>query len=168
MGTTKQTAKANFEKTPRKEAVKMALELQTELDKICNKATVAGSIRRGKEEIGDIDIVVIPKNLDTFYDDVKKIIEFEYGAKKKVFGMYHGRPINIFITNEESWGAQLMTATGPAHYNIRKRSLVKKRGYLLNEYGLFDRESNEYIVGATEKEIYEFLGWTNRPPNERK
>ena len=72
------------------------------------------------------------------------------------------------MTDDKSWGAQLMTATGPANYNIRKRFLVKRKGLRLNEYGLFDRESGDYLVGRSEKEIYEYLGWTNRKPSERE
>lgn len=83
MSKTKATAKANFEKTTYNEAIDTAIELQTELKKICSKTQIAGSIRQRKELIGDIDIVVLPKDLETFYDDVKEIIEFDYGATKK-------------------------------------------------------------------------------------
>ena len=100
MSKTKSTAKANFEKTERSVAVNLSLKLTTELRKICKKVTVAGSIRQGKDMIGDVDVVVIPTNTSTFYDDVKNIIEFEYGGKKKIFGMYEGRPINILTLSD--------------------------------------------------------------------
>ena len=168
MSTKKLSAKANFEKTSRKDAVSIALQLQNDLNKICTKTTVAGSIRQGKEMVGDIDIVVIPKDSDTFYDDVKSIIEFEYGATKKVFGMYKTRPINIFITDTESYGACLYQCTGPTMYNVHKRQLAKHKGFKLNEYGLFNRETNDKVAGDTEQSIFDALEWTYREPTERK
>ena len=127
---------------------------------------VAGSIRRGAEEIGDIDIVVIPKKV--FQKRVEEVIEVTSSGKRKIYGNYKGRSINFFITDEKSWGACLMTATGPARYNIRKRFLVKRKGLLLNEYGLFDRKTKEFLVGNTEGDIYKYLGWTHRSPGERE
>jgi DNA polymerase (family 10) len=168
MSKTKATAKANFQKTTRSEGVEVALQLQNELNKISIKTTVAGSIRQGKEMVGDIDIVVLPKDLDTFYDDVKDIIEFEYGATKKIFGMYKDRPINIFVTTNESYGACLYQCTGPALYNIHKRRLAKTKGFKLNEYGLFNRETNEQVAGDTEQSIFETLGWNYKEPKDRK
>jgi DNA polymerase (family 10) len=164
---TKTTAKANFKKTSYNEAIDTAIELQTQLKQICTKTQIAGSIRQRKELIGDIDLVVIPKNLDTFYDDVKQIIEFDYGATKKVFGLFKGRPINLFITTEDSYGACLYQCTGPALYNIHKRKLAKNKGFKLNEYGLFNRDTNEKVAGESEKSIFEALGWNYKEPNER-
>lgn len=168
MSNKKATAKANFEKTSLAEGVKVANQLESDLNKICSKVTTAGSIRQGKEKVGDIDIVVIPKDTDTFYDDVKQVIDFEYGATKKIFGMYKDRPINIFVTTNESYGACLYQCTGPALYNIHKRQLAKKKGFKLNEYGLFNRETNEQIAGNTELSIFEALGWSYKEPTKRK
>ena len=61
-----------------------------------------------------------------------------------------------------------MTSTGPAQYNIRKRFLVKRKGLKLSEYGLFNRDSGEYISGRTESDIYVSLGWSIKCPTERK
>ena len=148
------------------EAQDMAADLIGELAPHFTKALVAGSIRRGKEEIGDIDIVLIPK--DTLFDHIDDIIEVTSGGQKKIYGTYRGRPINLFLTDTKGWGAQLMTATGPAQYNIRKRFLVKRKGLKLNEYGLFTADTGEYLAGKTEKDIYEYLGWTHRGPEERE
>lgn len=167
MSKTKATAKANFEKTPRKEAVNLSLKLTTLLRTICRKVTVAGSIRQGKDEIGDVDIVVIPKNTETFYEDVKKMIEYEYGGAKKIFGMFDGRPINIFVTTPDSFGACLYQSTGPAKYNIQMRGMAKRKGFKLNEYGLFDRDTNEMIAGNTENSIFRAMKMTYKDPSER-
>jgi len=153
-------------KVPHKEASKMAGEIINEIDCFVDTLQVAGSIRRGAEEIGDIDIVVIPKT--GFRERVEKLIEVTSSGKRKIYGNYKGRPINFFITDEKSWGACLMTATGPAKYNIRKRFLVKRKGLLLNEYCLFDRKTKEFLAGRTEADIYKYLGWTHRSPCERE
>ena len=168
MSNKKATAKANFEKTTLAEGVKVAEQLENDLNKICTKVKTAGSIRQGKEMVGDIDIVVIPKDTETFYDDVKELIDFEYGATKKIFGMYKDRPINIFVTTNESYGACLYQCTGPAIYNIHKRQMAKRKGFKLNEYGLFDRETNVQVAGHTEQSIFEYLEWDYKEPNKRK
>jgi DNA polymerase (family 10) len=149
-----------------KEAQKLGNELTKELSPYIEKSMIAGSIRRECEEIGDIDIVIIPK--ESLFDNIDNIIDVTSGGQKKIFGEYKGRPINLFFTDEKSWGAQLMTSTGPAQYNIRKRFLVKRKGLKLSEYGLFDRNSGEYISGRTETDIYVSLGWSIKCPTERK
>jgi len=149
-----------------KEAQKLGNELVNELSPHIEKSIIAGSIRRECEDIGDIDIVIIPK--ESLFDHIDNIVEVSSGGQKKIYGEYKGRPINLFLTDETAWGAQLMASTGPAQYNIRKRFLVKRKGLKLNEYGLFNRESGEYIVGKTENEIYQWLGWSCKSPLERK
>jgi len=169
MSKTKSTAKANFEKTSREAALEVANRLQSEIAEFCDRFAIAGSIRQGKEMVGDIDMVIIPKTpVDEFIARIKEKIEFEYGGTKKLFGMYMGRPINIFITNEDSYGACLYQSTGPAMYNVHKRRMAKSKGFKLNEYGLFNRETGEKVAGETEESIFEVLGWSYREPTERK
>ena len=152
-------------KIKHKEASKLAGEIINEIRPLVETFQVAGSIRRGAEEIGDVDIVVIPK--EGFREKVEEIIDITSSGKKKIYGNYKGTPINFFLTEDKSWGACLMTATGPAVYNIRKRFLVKRQGLKLNEYGLFKVSSGEYLAGKTEKDIYDYLGWANKTPCER-
>ena len=153
-------------KIKHKEASKLAKEIIDEIRPLVETFQVAGSLRRGADEIGDIDIVVIPK--EGFIEKVENLIEITTNGKRKIYGTYKGTPINFFITEEKSWGACLMTATGPAVYNIRKRFLVKRKGLKLNQYGLFNAKSGEYLAGKTEKNIYDYLGWSNTTPSERK
>ena len=150
-----------------KKAKAIASEIMDKLEPHFTKALITGSIRRGMDEIGDIDIAVIPK--DTLKDNVGDIMELSTKiGKKQIFGTFKGRPINLFLTDKQSWGAQIMAATGPARYNIRKRFLVKRKGLKLNQYGLFNAKSGEYLAGKTEKDIYNYLGWSNTVPAERE
>ena len=74
---------------------------------------------------------------------------------------------NIFFTEHDSWGTAMMYTTGPQRYNIRKRYLVKRMGYKLNQYGLYNKEG-EKIAGPTETGIYEALGWEWCEPEDRE
>ena len=58
--------------------------------------------------------------------------------------------------------------TGPAKYNIQMRGQAKRKGFRLNEYGLYNRESGEYVAGTTERSIFEALGLEYEAPTERK
>ena len=126
MSKKKSTAKANFAKTSRKDALVIGAKLEQALYPLCELVTLVGSIRQGKEMIGDIDIVVIPKIAPVeFLEKCKDIIEYEYGGKKKIFGMFMGRPINIFVTQLSDYGACTLQMTGPAKYNIQMRGQAK-------------------------------------------
>lgn len=169
MSKLKSTAKANFEKTSREAALEVANKLESAIQEYCEKIIVAGSIRQGKEMVGDVDIVIIPKPpVEEFIEKIKETIEFEYGGKKKLFGMFMGRPVNIFITNAESYGACLYQSTGPAMYNVHVRQCAKRKKFKLNEYGLFDRDTDVKVAGDTEESIFEALGWEFKEPTERK
>lgn len=169
MSKTKSTAKANFEKTTREDALIVADLLQKAIIGFCDECVVAGSIRQGKEMVGDVDIVIIPKTpVDEFIAKIKETIEFEYGGKKKLFGMFMGRPVNIFITTAESYGACLYQSTGPAMYNVHVRQVAKRKKFKLNEYGLYDRDTDVKVAGDTEESIFEALGWKYKEPTERK
>ena len=168
MSKTKSTAKANFEKTSRETAMEIAWDLTQEIQSFCENMQIAGSIRQGKEMVGDVDIVIIPKPpVAEFIAKIKEKIDFEYGGTKKLFGMYKGRPINIFITTRESFGACLYQSTGPALYNVHMRQTVKSKGMKLNEYGLFNRQTGEKIAGSTEEGIFEALGIKYVEPEKR-
>ena len=169
MSKKKSTAKANFEKTPRAEALPNAEALNKKLSEFCHTVTVAGSIRQGKDMVGDIDVVVIPKiDPADFLEKCKSIVEYEYGGQKKIFGMFMGRPINIFVTSEESYGACMYQMTGPMQYNLRMRMCAKRKGFKLNEYSLYNRESGAYVAGRTEGDIFTAMGLTYRTPEQRR
>ena len=169
MGTKKATAKANFEKTTIDEAMVVAVELSNRIQDYCERIEIVGSIRRNKDMVGDIDMVIIPKTpVDEFIDKIKQTIEFDYGGKKKLFGMFMGRPVNIFISTVESFGACIYQTTGPALYNVYVRRRAKQKGLKLNEYGLFTRETNEKVAGETEESIFETLGWDYIEPTQRQ
>lgn len=129
-----------------------------------------GSLRRGKADVGDIDIVI------TSGLGVSEVGEFVgtsdvSGSKKRIDFTYdhEGTPVRINIwtcPDPQGFGAMLLATTGPQVYNIRLRASAKKRGMKLSEKGLFDA-SGRLLAGETESSIQETLGVRLRKPEER-
>jgi DNA polymerase/3'-5' exonuclease PolX len=120
------------------------------------KYEVCGSYRRNSPDVGDIDILVTGSELDqNFNDKLKKLkVKIDWSGSDKVGFQLDGIHVDIKHVPEESWGAGLLHHTGPWGFNIKCRSLAKKKGWILNEYGLYDRDDREIIAKAkTELEI---------------
>jgi len=88
-------------------------------------------------------------------------------GEKKTQIIVDGVKVDIKVSNPEGIGAALLYFTGPSGYNIGMRRSAKSRGLKLNEYGIWNRDTNEYLGGATEEEIYDVLGKTYKPPEKR-
>ena len=160
------------ERMTRAEAEGLATKMINLLQPYADSIDVCGSYRRGREDPGDLDIVVILKPRVTLPEVVENL-EGEYTAvnwagEKKTQMVIDGVKVDIRTTTPRAKGAALLYFTGPAGYNIGIRRSAKSRGMKLNEYGIFDRETNEYLGGSTEEEIYEILGKNFRPATERK
>jgi len=143
-------------------ALPMARNIIEELKtlKEVKNISVAGSLRRMEETIGDIDILAISSNpkkvMDKFTNlkDVNRILA--KGETKSMVSLENGIQADIRVLDEKSYGAALQYFTGNKGHNIRLRELAIKKGYKLNEYGLFKKD--KYVCGRTEKEIYNKLG----------
>jgi len=138
--------------------------------------SVAGSTRRRKETIGDVDFLVavkdatdkyvVEKIMNTFVsmDDVVKVVG--KGETKSSIKTKQGLDMDLRLVKESSFGAALQYFTGSKEHNIALRRIAIKQGYKLNEYGLFRGERR--IKGETEEEIYEKLGMEWIPPELRE
>ena len=135
------------------------------------KVTIAGSLRRGKKTIGDIDIVVCAKSvfgkkIIDFFVAMPEVEEvFAKGTTKALVKLKSGLDADLRVIPEESYGAALNYFTGPKDHNIGLRQLALKKGYKLNEYGLF--KGSKQIAGKTEEEIYKALGLSYVEPEDR-
>ena len=122
--------------------------------------SVAGSLRRMEETIGDIDILAISSNPKKVMDKFTSLKEVNRilakGETKSMVNLENGMQADIRVLDEKSYGAALQYFTGNKGHNIRLRELAIKKGYKLNEYGLFKKD--KYVCGRTEKEIYNKLG----------
>ena len=134
------------------------------------KVSVAGSVRRMKETIGDADFLVVsdnPSNVMSFFvsmPDVTDIIN--KGETKSSVKLKTGMDADIRVLQEESFGAALQYFTGSKDHNIALRRIAQERGLKLSEYGLF--QTNEQIAGKTEEDVYEKLGLQWIPPELRE
>lgn len=127
------------------------------------RVNLAGSIRRRKPTIGDIDILITVKGdnesvLDFFtgMDQVDAVLS--RGERKSTVVLNNGVQADLMIIEPETYGAALQYFTGNKAHNIKLRNLALDGGWKLSEYGLVERESNELIAGETEEEIYKSLG----------
>lgn len=134
------------------------------------RVVVAGSYRRRRETVGDLDILVtaaqgvsVGKKLAD-YENVANVLA--RGPTRTSVVLRSGLQIDLRVVPEESYGATLLYFTGSKAHNIALRNIANERGWKLNEYGLFDGERR--IAGATEEEIYAKLGLAYVPPELRE
>ena len=160
------------ERMTRPQAEALATKMIGLLQPSCEFIEVCGSFRRGREDPGDLDIVVILKPRETLPKIVEDLEEehtaVNWLGEKKTQIIVDGVKVDIRVTTDRAKGAALLYFTGPAGYNIGIRRAAKSRGMKLNEYGIWTRDTNEYLGGATEEEIYEILGKNFRPATERR
>jgi DNA polymerase (family 10) len=135
---------------------------------------VAGSLRRGKETIGDVDILC---DASEGHKVIKAFTVIQQVAQLLVSGDTKGSvlvglpqggqmQVDLRVVSAESFGAALQYFTGSKEHNIRLRELAVKKGWKLNEYGLFD--GDKQIAGRTEEEIYRQLDMPLIPPELRE
>jgi DNA polymerase/3'-5' exonuclease PolX len=132
---------------------------------LSNRTEIAGSIRRKSTSPDDIDIVLIPKDVEKVKNRIKKIGEIESSGDKSIQARIKGIDTDIYFATPADFESQLMTRTGPFGANIMNRSIAKKNGWKLNQYGLFDKKGRR--IASTEKGIYKMLGKTYRLPEHR-
>jgi DNA polymerase (family 10) len=136
-----------------------------------DKLEAAGSYRRRKETIGDVDILATSKKPEKVMDYFVKFPEIDYvyakGPTKTMVRLKIGLDVDIRVVSEESFGAALAYFTGSKDHNIKLREIAIKKGWKLNEYGLFDK-NEKMIAGKTEEEIYEKLNMQFIPPEMRE
>lgn len=155
-------------------AMEVAEQLVAELSDIrgCVRCTYAGSLRRMKETIGDVDILVAARRSAPFMDALTahphtaEVIA--HGEKKTSVRTTTGLQVDLRVLPPASWGAGLQYFTGSKAHNIRTRELAVRQGLKLSEYGLFDTESGQSVTSETEEAIYAALGLPWIPPTLRE
>ena len=147
------------------------IEYLKNCDKI-DAINIAGSLRRMKETIGDVDILASSNHpnivMEYFikYPNVDRVLL--KGSTKTSVLLYDNLQVDLRVVKKESYGAALQYFTGSKEHNVAMRSLAIKKGFKLNEYGLFDKETETYIAGKTEEEIYNKLGLDYIEPELRE
>ena len=137
------------------------------------KIEAAGSLRRGRETIGDLDILVTgpgaAETLTRIVNHPKTQEVLAQGANKAsvAFGLERLQ-VDVRALPHESFGAALQYFTGSKEHNVVLRTSAVKQGLTLNEYGLLTLEGNQRVAGETEEEVYNRLGYTWIPPELRE
>jgi DNA polymerase (family 10) len=137
------------------------------------QVTPAGSLRRGKETVGDLDLLVTgpgaPAALDRFVAHPKVIEVLGHGDNKASARVgVEGLQVDVRALPTASFGAALQYFTGSKEHNVALRQRALKQGYSLNEYGLFRLDDETRVAGETEEGIYAALGLPFIPPEMRE
>jgi DNA polymerase (family 10) len=138
-----------------------------------DRAEAAGSVRRAKETIGDLDLMVTGPNANAVLEFMTKhprtheVLGFGSNKASVRFGL-EGIQVDVRALPAESFGAAMQYFTGSKEHNVVLRTTALKQGLTLNEYGLFTLENNERVGGATEEEIYNRLGFAWIAPELRE
>jgi len=164
--------KKGRERLDLKTAMDAAYNIVAKLKKIKEVKSIspAGSLRRMKETVRDIDILVSSKAPQKIMDaftalpDVKDIIA--KGHTKSSIRTKDSIQVDVRVVDEASYGAALMYFTGSKEHNIKLRQLAIKKGLKLNEYGIFKGEKK--IAGKTEDQMYKTLGLSYIEPELRE
>ncbi len=130
----------------------------------------AGSYRRGRETVGDLDLLVISKQVDVVMDALGSYAAvgevIVRGETKMSVRLSGGEQVDLRVVPEESFGAALQYFTGSKEHNVVMRGMAKERGLKINEYGVY--RGDEYIAGRTEEEVYATLDLPYFPPELRE
>ena len=142
------------------------------------KITPAGSLRRGRETVGDLDMLISgPCCVDDGQRGalIDEILRFPgildvlaKGDNKVSFKLRSGMQVDVRLLPPESYGAAMQYFTGSKNHNVTLRQRALKMGFTLNEYGLFRLEGEERVAGTTEDEIYGTLKLDCIPPEMRE
>ncbi|GAB6072576.1 DNA polymerase/3'-5' exonuclease PolX [Venenivibrio stagnispumantis] len=136
---------------------------------------LAGSLRRKKETIGDIDILVSANQQDrekiinyfVNLEDVKEILA-KGDTKASVLIKQRERQVDLRVINPDEWGSALQYFTGSKEHNVHMRDIAKSKGLKVSEYGVFIASTGEKIAGETEEGVYEAIGMQWIPPELRE
>ncbi len=153
-------------------ALPAAIEMESRLKslKLVRDASIAGSLRRRKETIGDIDILATSKDSEKVMDfftgmpDVARVLS--KGDTKSSVIMKGGFQADLRVVKPESYGAALQYFTGSKDHNVVLRGIAARKGLKVNEYGVF--RGRKKIAGKTEAEVYRSLGMPYIEPELRE
>ncbi|HIF30487.1 MAG TPA: DNA polymerase/3'-5' exonuclease PolX [Planctomycetaceae bacterium] len=135
---------------------------------------LAGSYRRCKETIGDLDILIVSQEPDAVMDRFAAYPSLRdtivRGGTKMSIRLQSGLQVDLRLVPEESFGAALQYFTGSKEHNVELRGRAKSRGLKINEWGVYriDGEEETYIAGQTEEDVYQTLELPWIPPELRE
>jgi DNA polymerase (family 10) len=148
-------------------------QIETRLSNVkgVKRAVAAGSFRRMKETVGDIDYVVVsdsPENVMDYFVKMPEVDEvLGKGPNKTFVRLNNGMDADLLVVPQESFGSSLQYFTGSKEHGIAMRKIALAKGFHLNEWGIFDND-NKRVAGFTEEEVYQALDLDWIPPEMRE
>ena len=137
-----------------------------------DRIEVAGSLRRGRETVKDIDILVTSHDparvMRTFTSLAAAAEVLAQGPTRATILHQEGLRVDLRVVEPEAFGAALQYFTGGKEHNVRVREIAARTGLRLSEYGVFDEETGARVAGATEEEVYAAVGLPWFPPELRE
>lgn len=181
---------------PLEQAQSVAEELKAGLAPVCERIEIAGSIRRRKPIVGDIELLFIPKLEERPMDLFSKMIvdradeqlerwlrEYKIVQRLSIVGSpawgkvnklaihtASGIPVDFFSTTEANWWNSLVMRTGSRESNLRLTQRAHERGWTFEAYGAGYRARHgreDFHQTTSERDVFEFIGLPYRPPEER-
>lgn len=153
---------------PLAEAIRATLESLDETDRI----GLAGSVRRMRETVKDIDVLITSKRpvrvMEAFVALPNVAEVLAHGDTKSSVRLREGIQADLRVVEPACFGAALQYFTGSKQHNIRVRELAQRQGLKVNEYGVFDEKTNRRVAGATEEDVYRAVGLSFIPPEIRE
>ncbi|MEK6969501.1 MAG: DNA polymerase/3'-5' exonuclease PolX [Nanoarchaeota archaeon] len=148
-------------------------EIKTEFKKYAfvQRVEIAGSFRRGKETVGDLDFLVVssqPKKVMDLFTSFKDSKVLAKGSTKSSIRLANNMQIDLRVVNEKEFGSALQYFIGNKEHNVELRKFALKKGYTLSEYGLFDSKHKKWVAGRSEDEVYRKLGLKYIEPELRE
>ncbi len=135
-----------------------------------SRREVAGSYRRGKDTVGDLDVLVVADDveraMDTFadYPEIDRVLL--RGPTKMSVRLRIGLQVDLRVVPDEAFGAALQYFTGSKEHNVQLRGMARSRGLKISEYGVF--RDDQRIAGRTEEEVYAAVDLPWIPPEIRE
>lgn len=164
-----ESASLSKERIPYELALKEAQAMMAFLEKDCENLCYAGSLRRERESIGDIDLLATGEasSIHEKFCSYPKITQvLAHGETKSSIVIEGNIQMDLRTVPQESFGAALLYFTGSKAFNIRMRTWANTQGLKLNEYGVFRGE--EKLAGETEMSMFEALKFPYHPPTNRE
>ena len=169
-----QVVKAGWERMPLGRALPLAHELVRILEQLpdVKQISMAGSLRRMRETVKDVDLLVTstkPATVMAVFTSLPQVAEvLLQGDTKATIRHREGIQVDLRVVEPDCFGAALQYFTGSKAHNIRVRELAVRKGLKVSEYGVFKEATGKRIAGATEEEVYKAIGLPYIPPELRE
>ncbi len=156
------------------QAERIAHEITAEMKKLpfIQNVEIAGSFRRGRETVGDLDVLVVstqPEKVMDAFTHLKGVTKvLASGSTKSSVLLTNTMQVDLRVVKRKEFGSAMNYFIGSKEHNIELRKYALSKGYTLSEYGLFTKQGKKWVAGRTEEEIYQRLGLQYIPPEMRE